>query len=277
MIISNIILMKKLIVISDWSNDSISSQEFSSVVEGFVKNSSGIRINYVSTSSSTIEAGFLLHQIQIIEDRFGRSQNLVIFTNVDTRSNPETSQNGSPFIIAKLRSGMILCGPNSGYIYSLVKKNIERVFYYEIESKITQFRSRDIYARICAHLLDDMESEMLFEEQSLNVIPELRDYYIGHIDNFGNIKTTIPTSFLKGKFEKNDRIPIHIQGILKSVVFSKGLFSEYPNELKIFSGSSGVIDDPFLEIAVWQPNNFQIQKSALSLFHNPSAGEKILI
>ena len=49
--------------------------------------------------------------------------------------------------------------------------------------------------------MDYLGDELELEEISANIIPELDQFYIGHIDNFGNIKTTIVEEDFKGKYE----------------------------------------------------------------------------
>ena len=45
---------------------------------------------------------------------------------------------------------------------------------------------------------------------SSNIIPEIDKYYVAHIDNFGNIKTTIKKEAFKGKYEYGDFVKIKV-------------------------------------------------------------------
>jgi S-adenosylmethionine hydrolase len=196
--------MKKLIVVSDWVDDSLTCAEFSSAVLGFLSESKNTQITFVSSTPSTIHTSFLINQIVEVEERFGRPLETVIFQNTDPRLQSKTKvekAQGAKFLVIRLKSGLYLCGPNAGYDFSMVKEKIDEVFEYKDFDKGSQFRSRDLYSRVCAHLMEAMEDELDLEEVSVDVIPDLKGFYIGHIDNFGNIKTTITHEDLKGKVE----------------------------------------------------------------------------
>ncbi len=59
--------MKKLIVVADWVDDSLTCQEVKSAVEGFLKNSAGANITFVSSTPSTIHTSYLIKQVVEIE------------------------------------------------------------------------------------------------------------------------------------------------------------------------------------------------------------------
>ncbi len=240
--------MKKLIAIADWAQDSLTCQEFRSAVEGFLKNPIGVNINFVSSSPSTIHSGFLCLQVVETEERFGRPLETVIFLNVDPRFNGK----GALFVVIKLKSGIYLVGPNAGYNFSFIKEKIDEFFLYQGFDKGSQFRSRDFYSRICAHLMDEMGDDLELDEISTNQIPNFQGYYIGHIDNFGNIKTTINLSEFKGKYEYGEVVKLKINNIEKKARFVEGLFSGEVGELVIYPGSSGSKENPYLEISIWR-------------------------
>lgn len=270
--------MKKLIVIADWATDSLSCQEFRSVYGGYLTTQSQADLSFISTYPSSINTGFIANQIQLIETRYGRANETVIFINTDPRlDNGQTEFKKSPFIIARLSTDLFVCGPNAEFSFSFIRKYIKNLYIYSGLEQKGQFRSRDIYSRVCAHLVEEMEDEMDLEEAQFDIIPILNKFYIGHIDNFNNIKTTIPTSFFKGKFEYNNVVNIEINNITKSMKFGEGLFSGDKNKLKIYPGSSGEKNDPYLEISFWR--NFKEEKklSATHLFNNPTPGSEITI
>lgn len=263
--------MKKLIVISDWANDTLSCQEFRSVVEGYLKDPFGVNINFVSSTPSTIHCAFLIQQVIETEVRYGRPQETIIFENVDVRLKKEKSE----FLIANLINGIYVCGPNAEYNFSLITKEINKLFVYRGDFFGSQFRSRDFYGRICAHLMDEMEEELELEETNPNIIPRLQGFYISHIDNFGNIKTTIPLSFLKGKYQWGDEVEIKIGKVTKKARLVKGLFDGEPGILVIYPGSSGKKDDPYLEISVWVSFSEKDNFTGRDFFHNPLPGMSI--
>jgi len=270
--------MKKLIVVSDWVDDSLTCAEFSSAVLGFLSESKNAQITFVSSTPSTIHTSFLINQIVEVEERFGRPLETVIFQNTDPRLQSKTKvekAQGAKFLVIRLKSGLYLCGPNAGYDFSMVKERIDEVFEYKDFDKGSQFRSRDLYSRVCAHLMDAMEDELDLEEVLVDVIPDLKGFYIGHIDNFGNIKTTITHEDLKGKVEYGGYIKIKIGKVIKKVRYVDNLFGGEVGELVIYPGSSGKKDNPYLEISVWRHFDEEKPTTGKDEFLNPKVGEKI--
>ncbi|KKQ01808.1 MAG: hypothetical protein US11_C0004G0078 [Candidatus Roizmanbacteria bacterium GW2011_GWA2_36_23] len=272
--------MKKLIAIADWSMDSLSCQEYKSVVEGYLKDTSNINISFVNSTPSTIHTSFLLYQITLIEERYGRPQNSVIIQNTDSRTSLNGKEiiinpQGGKFLVIRLKSGIIICGPNAGLNFSMIKNNIDEVFVYQDIDKNSQFRSRDAFARVCSHLLEGLQDELELEEISKNAIPTLSGYFIGHIDNFGNIKTTILQSELKGKFEYGDFVKVKINNITKKVKYVKNLFGNSFGELIIYPGSSGRPEDPFLEVTIWRNFENMDNSTGWQEFKQPSPGMSI--
>ena len=244
--------MKKLIVVADWAHDSLTNQEVRTAVEGFLKDGSNPNITFVASTPSTFHTSYLIQQIVSVEERYGRPMETVLFQNTDpriqTKEGVEQSK-GADFIVIRLKSGMYLCGPNAGYDFSLIKNQIEEVYVYKGLDKGSQFRSRDLYARVSAHLMDAMEDELEMEEVSTNIIPSVEGHWVGHIDNYGNIRTNITRDSLKGKYEFGESIKVKLNGVEKTVKFVSNLFGGTPGELVIYPGSSGSKDDPFLDIS----------------------------
>jgi S-adenosylmethionine hydrolase len=270
--------MKKLIVISDWVDDSLTCAEFSSAVLGFLSESENAQITFVSSTPSTIHTSFLINQIVEVEEMFGRPLETVIFQNTDPRLQSKTKvekAQGAKFLVIRLKSGLYLCGPNAGYDFSMVKERIDEVFEYKDFDKGSQFRSRDLYSRVCAHLMEATEDELDLEEVLVDVIPDLKGFYIGHIDNFGNIKTTITHEDLKGKVEYGEYIKIKIGKVVKKARYVDNLFGGEVGELVIYPGSSGKKDNPYLEISVWRHFDEEKPTTGKDEFLNPKVGEKI--
>lgn len=270
--------MKKLIVLADWAGDSLTVQEFRSAAEGFLKNPEGARISFVSSSPSTLHTGYLLNQLVLTEERYGDPLETVIFQNTDPRIQAEegvAEAKGAEFIILKLASGMYVCGPNAGYDFALIRPKVEKVFRYPGLDKGSQFRSRDLYSRVAAHLMDEMEDEMELEEEYNNIIPGLTDFRIGHIDNYGNIKTTITREDMKGKWEPEGIVEVTLNNITKKAKYVTNLFGGAPGELVIYPGSSGTKENPFMEISVWRHFTEKTPTTGLHEFNNPRPGQKI--
>lgn len=269
--------MKKLVVIADYGNDSLACCEVKIAVEGFLKDPGGINVSFVNSTISTIHTAFLLAQIVNTEELYGRPSETVYFINCDPRIQTKEKiekAKGADGLIIRLTSGIYITGPNAGYSFSLIKKKIDELYIYSPLLKGSQFRSRDLYARVIAHLMDYLQDELDLEETHTNIIPELKNFYVGHIDNFGNIKTTIPHEYIKGKYEFNENVDVLIGGVGKKAKFVTNLFGEKPGVLVIYPGSSGVKDNPYLELAVRIGENY---KSAESFFNHPFPGAVIEI
>ena len=272
--------MKKLIVVSDWVGDSYTVQEFRSATEGFLKQMDGARMSFVASTPSTIHTAYIIRQMVLTEERYGKPLETVLFQNTDPRiqaTNGVQHAKGAEFVVMKLKSGMYICGPNAGYDFSLIKSSIDELFWYKNLDKGSQFRSRDLYARVSAHLMDEMEDEMDLEEISTNQIPELTGYHIGHIDNYGNIKTTINVENMKGKCEYGDRVNVSINDVTKQVTYVPNLFGGNPGDLVMYPGSSGDPDNWFLEISVWRHFTEKNPTTGLHEFNYPRPGMEILM
>lgn len=247
--------MKKLIVIADWAGNDLNRQEVRSTVGGFLKNPINPAISFVTSTPSTIHTAFIVSQITETEERYGKPQETVIFQNTDPRiqaTEGVSRAQGAEFLLIRLTSGLMVCGPNAGYDFSLIKEKTAEVFRYPGLDKGSQFRSRDLYSRVSAHLMEYMEDEMDLEEVSADIIPELRGSYIYYIDNHGNMKTSLTVEDLKGKYELGDELTIAINRVRKKVKYVSNLFGGTPGELVIYPGSSGKKDNPYLEISIWR-------------------------
>lgn len=271
--------MKKLIIISDWADDRLARQEFRSAVEGFLKDPLSPNITYVSTTPSTIHTSFVTAQIVEVEERLGRPHETIIFQNTDPRLPTDENARqgkGAEFVVIRLLSGIFICGPNAKYDFSLIKDKIEKIYLYHGLSNEGQFRSRDRYSRVSAHLMDQLEDELELDEVSKDIIPEVPGYHIGHIDSYGNLKTTIRKSDFKGRYEYGDLVKIRLNKIEKKALYVQGLFNGEIGELVIYPGSSGPINDPYLEISSWEQFQKDVEwTTGVFEFNNPKPGMKV--
>ena len=270
--------MKKLLVVADWAHDSLTNQEVKSAVEGFLKEPEKANISFIASAPSTINTSYIISQLVEVEERYGRPLETVLFQNTDTRLQTKEGveqAKGAEFIIIRLKSGMYLCGPNAGYDFSLIHHKIEEVYHYEGLDKGSQFRSRDLYARVSAHLVENMEDQMDLEEGHLNMIPELRGHYVGHIDNYGNIKTTIKREDIKGKVELNSPIKIKINNVIRTATYVSNLFGGEPGKLVLYPGSSGEKDNPYMEITIWRHFTEENPTTGAHEFNNARPGMEI--
>ncbi len=270
--------MKKLIIVSDWANDSLACQEVRSVIEGFLDNPSSPNITFLSSSVSSIHTAFIINQIVETEERYGRPLDTVLFQGSDpVESESENSvKTWSDLFIIRLKSGLHIIGPNAGDVFSLIKPKIDAVFYYPGLAATGSFRARDVFARIVAHLMDSKQDDLDLEETHTNLIPQVEDYYVGHIDNFGNIITTIAESVLEENHTYGDKITVTINGITKTALYSKSLFDESSEGLIIYPGTTGNPDDPYLEISKYA-DFAQNATTGMNEFNNPKPGMEIQV
>ncbi|MBI4008860.1 SAM-dependent chlorinase/fluorinase [Candidatus Roizmanbacteria bacterium] len=270
--------MKQLVIVADWASDSLTCQEVRSAIEGYLKDHKGGIITFIQSTPSTIHTAFLVSQVVEVEERYGSPLETVIFQNTDPRLHSnhalKKAEGAKPLII-RLKSGIYLTGPDAGYNFSLIKDRVEEIFEYKGLNVEEQFRSRDLYARITAHLIDELEDEMELEEVSSNIIPPLAGYYLAHIDNFGNIKTLIPHSHFKGKFEYGDEVRVTINQVTKKARYVESLFGGEPGELVIYPGSSGKFGDTYLEVTIWRHFTEKNPTTGRAEFNNPLPGMEI--
>jgi hypothetical protein len=272
--------MKKLIVIADWAGDPLAQQEIRSTVEGYLQHQNGSNVSFVPSTPSTVHTGYLVGQIAEIEERYGKPLETVIYAHTDTRLNAATSREdtkGADFFVVRLGTGLYLCGPNAQHTYSFIRSQIQKVYRYNDIDLHTQYRARDAYARTVAHLMEAMEDELDLEEIHPNLIPPLQGHHVGHVDSHGTIKTTISKEELKGTYEYEQHVTVKINGIEKKLRYIPHLFASFQGELVIYPGSSGHLDEPYLDIGLWQSESDQQHKTAAEHFHSPKPGVEVHI
>ena len=271
--------MKKLIVVADWATDSLTSQEIKTTVEGYLDNPSHPNISFVSSTPSTIHTAYILSQLVETEERFGRPLDTIIFQGSDSvADNTEgLSKQWGQFVIVRLKSGLHIVGANSGFVYSLIKSKIEAVFQYPGLPDTGSFRARDNFARIVSLLMESKQDDLDLEEAHLNMIPELQDNYIAHIDSFGNIITTAPESVIQEKHGYGDEVTITVNGETKTAQYVKSLFDGQANSLIIYPGTTGNPDDPFLEISIYADVLDHTAETGLYHFEEIIPGQIVVI
>lgn len=272
--------MKKLIVLADWASDSLTCQEIKISVEGFLRDSQYSNISFVSSTPSTIHTSFLLNQLVEDIERYGEPLETVIFQNTDPRLHSNQSiekATGALPVIMKLKSGIHLLGPNAGYDFSMIKSRIDELFTYTGVNEKGQFHSRDLYSKLSAYLMDYLEDDLELDEIGLDNIPTIEGRHIGHIDNYGNIKTTMVEEDFKGKYEYEEMVNLKINQIVKKAKYVKNLFGGIPGELVVYPGSSGKKDNRFLEISIWRHFTEDNPTTGVDEFNHPKVGSEIEI
>lgn len=274
--------MKRLIVIGDYCNDSLVCQELKSAVTGFLSDASQMDMSFVDSYPSTIHTAFLIYQVTQTEERYGVPKELVILVNTDPRV--QTTQavahaEGSKGVIVRLSSGIVLIGPNAGYCFSLIKEKIESISYYEGLEKGSQFRSRDLYPKIVALLMQYKDDDLDLEEAPATVIPDVEGAFVGHVDNYGNIKTTVTKSQMLATHAFGDMVEVTLNGVTLEAKFVDNLFGGNVGELVVYPGSSGNPKDTFIEVSSWShfgdTEGGKAAKTGRDFFNKPLPGMKL--
>lgn len=272
--------MKKLIVVADWAGDSLTLQEFRSATYGNLTNGEYSGITFVASTPSTIHTSYLINQVVETEEKYGKPEKTIIFENTDPRIQTNKSvekSRGADFILVLLKSGIHVCGPNAGFNFSMIKNKILSTFIHKNLDRGSQFRSRDLYSRVCACLMEGRERELDLTKVNKDIIPDVHGKYIGHVDNYGNIKTTIKLKDLGRRNKFGDKIEIKINRKTHQAKFVDNLFGGRKGELVIYPGSSGLKKNPYLEISVWRHFTEKEKTTGAHNFDNPLPGEKIEI
>lgn len=223
-------------------------------------------VSFVGVDSD-LEAGVqLLDNLDATEGRRG-----IVLVNVAPRGGHTTKwENGTPFGYFKYNDTLIIASVD-GYTLSGVKKfNLaENIALLDTHTgseamlaagfisteaaahlPASQFRSFDFLPRIAAFLLAGHSAPT--SNYSLENVPDLPQT-IWHVDNFGNCKTTLTTSDLRGATK--------IQTRFGELPFIAQLRNVPDQSQALVQGSSGLVSQRFLEL-VAQRSNFSKQTGA---------------
>ncbi len=203
---------------------------------------------------STINTGFWIYQ-------FGMTPNLKntsIYSNTAPRREDKGAQannRGEKLMYAKLKNGLEVIAVNAGYCFSFIKPFITEFAFVNTANEGSQFRSRDIFPKAVAKILEK-DSSFIGEIADISLIPDYPKDHIAHIDGYGNIKTTTRLSDLS--YNPGQKLIIELNGKRQEGYFTDGSFNVAMGQLAFSPGSSGH-DDKFMEI-------FYRGASASSLF-----------
>jgi hypothetical protein len=258
--------MKKLIVIADWSGDGLYTQSFRSIVEGFLMDQEYPSISFVQADSNAFSTGFLLKQLVQTEELFGRPQNTIFY--VSSPGKPT-----GPFMILRLASGMMVCGFNIDTVFSFLKPQLKKIDTYSQQQDVF---SIDRYPRIIAHLMNDMEDEMEFDELPANIIPEVRGTRIGYIDHTGSLLLTITEDDLKGKASSGSTVEVRIGEVSTRIFFDLTNPKDHTDDMVLTTSRFGSVDAKYLIITATHSGLRTGHQPAL-FFKNPLPGAEIVI
>ena len=199
----------------------------------------------------TVSAGFVISQLAL---NFGGVGWQYIFANVAPRKddpNHRLDNEGEKLVYVELNSGTKIVAVNSGYTLSFIRDFIQKIFSVEVSNNGSQFRSRDYYPDAVCDVTSGRR-KLIGREIDVD-IPEPPKYTIAYVDNFGNIKTTVPLSSLEkdiAGLKRGDTLGVEIDGILKNAFYGKGIFDVREGGMIVAPGSSGRKNDKFVEISI---------------------------
>lgn len=180
---------------------------FAEVIQRFEFHLPGCQVHQMAVPAfSTLAAGFCVAQLGLNESPEGA----VIFHNVAPRANESKARKsnvGERLVYARLKSGVRVIGVNSGHTFSFVKHASADLRWVDIDSKGSQFRSRDLFPAATARIVEGDESA-LGERLPARKIPEVPKNRIAYVDGYGNIKTTIQAGELKRRLGTTLRVKI---------------------------------------------------------------------
>lgn len=194
---------------------------------------------------NTLEAGFVLRQLAV---DCPRPENAFFYVNVAPRkdeTSPRINNDGEELVYLELENGVEVVSTFSGHTLSLVRDQVRVLKSLDVLSKGSQFRSRDIFPKAVARVLEKDRS--VFKGQVEDEIPLKPDNRIGYIDGFGNIKTTIRKSEID--LDKGKELEVEINNQRLNLTFADGIFQVSEGEAVFAPGSSGG-QDSFMEIVL---------------------------
>jgi len=261
-------MLKKLIVLSDWGSDSIYQLEFTQAINGSLQSGLYPHVEHVNTSSNTLNAGFLLQQTILTEERLGRPQDTIIFCGL------ENSALHLPLFVIRTLTGIIILGENYEYVFSFIKRKIEEVFIYSTQYAKTSFSSRDAYSHVLPFFLENREKEIDLEETHSNTIIERDDVVAAHIDVFGNIITTKTVEDVKSKLDWSENAIVTVSASTHQCRLVKNPLSQDDDKIYCGPSSWGLPSNPYILLAT----NLNYSKvNAFEAFGKPKIGAKITL
>lgn len=194
---------------------------------------------------STLATGFWTAQYALVNPVPG----MVIYTNTAPRKDNKESRDGNegePLVYAELKNGVRVVGVNAGFCFSFVKQYIRTLCTVNVANKGSQFRSRDYFPEAVIGITRG-EKEFIGKKFSISVIPDVPARRIAWIDGYGNMKTTMRVSDMKG-YRSGQPLLVTLEGGMKRTAwYSDGTFNVREGELAFAPGSSGG-SDRFMEL-----------------------------
>ena len=180
----------------------------------------------------TLAAGFVIAQLALNEGAAGS----VVFHNVAPRQDepdPRRANEGERFTFGEAPDGTLVVGPNSGRSLAFLRGEAS-LFYLDVPSAGSQFRSRDFLPGAVGRLVDGDRGGVR-EPVPPELVPAVPADVVAYTDGYGNLKTT-----LEGPpAATGERVLVRVGQASTTAIVSDGSFSVAEGELALAPGSSG--------------------------------------
>jgi S-adenosyl-l-methionine hydroxide adenosyltransferase len=184
---------------------------------------------------STLAAGFCVAQLGLNEAPPG----MVMYQNVAPRGDEAKARKanaGERLAYARLKSGVRVIGVNSEFSFSFVKHASEELRWVDVKAEGSQFRSRDIFPRAAAQIIQG-DLSLLGRQIRASEIPEIPKSRIAYIDGYGNLKTTIRAGEQKARVGAELKVKIGQRE--KIAILADASFDVPSGQMAFAPGSSG--------------------------------------
>jgi hypothetical protein len=225
-------------------------------------------------SFKTTATGFLVGQLALAP-RVSGDPPLLLYVNCAPRKDSRDSRRnneGEGLVYGELANGVRIVAVNSKFSLSGVREAFTVFHEVKIDRGGSQFRSRDNFPPFVAAVAQgkDLSPWLGAALDPLKVIREFKEGFVGYIDSFGNIKTTIrDTSDTVKNLKPGDVVGVDINGTEIAAHVATGSFSVAEGSFAFAPGSSGW-DRRFWEV-------FQRGQNAADTFGNPKVGAPVKI
>lgn len=214
---------------------------------------------------STVATGFWIEQLGVHNPAFDE---LLIYSNTAPRSDdpsPRDANEGGELRYAELDSGTEVVAVDAGYNFSFVKDHLETFRAIDVETRGSQFRSRDYFPEKVIEIAHG-DHTSVSAGKPLSTIPDRPEQTVCHVDGYGNIKTSIRAS----EFDPDrGQVDVEIGSSTATVTTGETVFAVEEGQLVLAPGSAGGADG-YLEV-------FRRGGSAAVQFGEPEPGDPIRI
>jgi hypothetical protein len=255
-----------LIIIADYNDDTAANEVVSHLRQNDPDNLFMQPRIATVPPFNTIATAFSISQFAL----HNQHERLIIFSNTAPRGKNPTKNKNQKAIPWKGNEEQFLAlthiptsNPKIPYIpvffvhsafnSSLIKNHTSDLWKVNVPNVGTQFRSRDIYIKAVADYI--YGKPITAEKIDIRTIPDFPTNRVCFVDGYGNIKTTKRKQEWPKELNTQEKIYITINGITH-LAYNRLTQNGNREQDKFYiqTGSSGAIDNPFIEIILLMGN-----------------------